>query len=127
MSEFNDSSHESPWKCHLHTHKACQPRGGSTVINTENAIFIFGGVNRDQEHFSDLLICRKQPIAQETENNVTSSSLIWEVCESTGDIPTARSGHAVCSIGKFMFLSAGIDFTEEVVYNDLYVLNTGRI
>ena len=43
----------------------------------------------------------------------------------TGDIPTPRSGHAVAHYGKYMFLYGGINFAEEVAYNDLYVLDTG--
>lgn len=83
----------------------------------ESGIFIFGGADRDQQHFCDLIICRN--------TTANSDTLVWETCTTTGDVPTARSGHAVCSIGKYMFLYGGIDFTEEVVYNDLYVLNTG--
>ena len=116
MSEFSHQNAPQQWRSHLHSHKACNPRGGASMINTENSILIFGGVNRDQEHFSDLIICR---------DTNGKSSLKWELCETTGDIPTARSGHATCVIGKYMFLSAGIDFTEEVVYNDIYVFNTG--
>ena len=44
----------------------------------------------------------------------------------TGDIPTARSGHAVTSYGKYMLLYGGINFQEEVAYNDLYILDTGK-
>lgn len=105
------------WKSQLHTAKACKPRGGATLFNAENKILIFGGVNRDQEHFSDLYVCKKSD---------AGDPLVWETATSTGDIPTARSGHAVCGLGKYMFLSGGIDFTEEVVYNDVYVLNTGQ-
>ena len=43
-----------------------------------------------------------------------------------GDIPTPRSGHAVAHYGKYMFLYGGINFAEEVAYNDLYILDTGR-
>ena len=32
-----------------------------------------------------------------------------------------RSGHSVVAYGKFMLLFGGIDFAEEVVYNDLYL------
>jgi hypothetical protein len=37
-----------------------------------------------------------------------------------------RSGHAVVSYGKYMLLYGGIDFAEEAVYNDLYLLDTGK-
>lgn len=45
---------------------------------------------------------------------------------ASGDIPTPRSGHAVASYGKYLFLYGGINFAEEVAYNDLYILNTGE-
>lgn len=50
-----------------------------------------------------------------------SSSLKIQV---TGDIPGERSGHATASFGRFVFLFGGINFAEESVYNDLYILNT---
>lgn len=46
--------------------------------------------------------------------------------EASGDVPPSRSGHACCAFGKNMFLFGGIDFENEAVYNDLYVLNTGN-
>ncbi len=47
--------------------------------------------------------------------------------EAAGDVPPPRSGHACCAFGKNMFLFGGIDFENEAVYNDLYILNTGYI
>jgi Kelch motif len=44
--------------------------------------------------------------------------------ETTGDVPSPRSGHSTVAYGKLMFLFGGINFTDEAVYNDLYVLNT---
>lgn len=38
-----------------------------------------------------------------------------------------RSGHAVVAYGKFMLLFGGIDFAEEAVFNDLYILDTGLL
>ena len=49
-------------------------------------------------------------------------SLYWH---HVGDTPTPRSGHAVAAYGKYMFLYGGINFAEEVAYNDLYILDTG--
>jgi hypothetical protein len=31
----------------------------------------------------------------------------------------------MCQFGKYLFLYGGIDFENEAVYNDLYMLNTG--
>ena len=51
--------------------------------------------------------------------------LAFEKIEASGDIPMPRSGHSVAAFGKFMILYGGIDFAEEAVYNDLYILDTG--
>ena len=58
-------------------------------------------------------------------NQDATEQLKLEIVETNGDIPTQRSGHAVAAYGKFMFLYGGIDFSEEIVYNDLYTLNIG--
>ncbi len=76
-------------------------------------IIIFGGANREQLHFNDLWIYNK-------------NEKKWKNMACSGDVPTPRSGHAVCGHGKFMFLHGGIDFSEEIAYNDLYILNTGN-
>ena len=45
----------------------------------------------------------------------------------TGDIPSARSGHAVIALNdKYLLLHGGIDYSEEAVYNDFYILNFGE-
>ncbi len=50
---------------------------------------------------------------------------LFVAVRATGDVPMPRSGHSVVAYGKYMFLFGGIDFTEEAVFNDLYILNTG--
>lgn len=45
----------------------------------------------------------------------------------TGDTPMVRSGHATVGFGRYMLLFGGIDFAEEVVYNDLYALDLGKV
>ncbi|RYG95033.1 hypothetical protein EON65_56580, partial [archaeon] len=35
-----------------------------------------------------------------------------------------RSGHTLTPYGPYVFLFGGIDFSEESVYNDLYILDT---
>jgi hypothetical protein len=42
-----------------------------------------------------------------------------------GDVPPARSGQSMCQFGRHIFLFGGIDFENEAIYNDLYMLNTG--
>jgi len=50
----------------------------------------------------------------------------FSTVKTTGDVPMPRSGHAAVAYGKYMFLFGGIDFKEEAVFNDLYILNTGK-
>lgn len=57
--------------------------------------------------------------------NASADSLFATV-NATGDVPMPRSGHSVVAYGKYMFLFGGIDFAEEAVFNDLYILNTGK-
>ena len=45
--------------------------------------------------------------------------------KTTGDVPMPRSGHSTLAFGKYLFLFGGIDFKEESVYSDLYLLDTG--
>ena len=47
--------------------------------------------------------------------------------KTSGDVPMPRSGHATCAFGKYMLLFGGIDFKEEAVFNDLYILDTGTL
>ena len=72
---------------------------------------MFGGVDRQQNHFNDTVIY---------------DGGSWREVTSVGDIPTPRSGHATAAYGKYMFLHGGMDFKEEVAYNDLYIFNTGK-
>lgn len=89
-----------------------EPRGGASIIEVDDCIIMFGGANRQQENFNDLIIYRR--------NDVNST---WKSVDCHGDIPASRSGHAVAAYGRFMLLFGGIDFTEEKCYNDLYCLN----
>ncbi len=84
-------------------------------------MIIFGGADREQTHFQDIAIYQRQfgggggKVFQcETTSGKTS-----------GDIPMPRSGHTTAAFGKYMFLFGGIDFKEEAVFNDLYLLDTG--
>lgn len=52
---------------------------------------------------------------------------IFEAVKSHGDIPMPRSGHSMVSYGRFIFLFGGIDFTEEIAYNDLYILDSSML
>lgn len=90
-----------------------------------NKILIFGGASREQTHFNDLIIGERLPSVFIQEGS--TSDFTFSSASTSGDIPTPRSGHAVACYGKFMFLFGGIDFMEEIDYNDCYVFNTGRV
>jgi hypothetical protein len=77
---------------------------------------MFGGADREQCHFAD--------VAVGTFHAETNKST-WNKIEANGDVPVPRGGHAMAPYGRFVFLFGGLDFAEEAVYNDLYVLDTG--
>lgn len=98
-------------------------RGGSTItVADDNEIIIFGGADREQTAFNDAIRCRKSTYVAGNGGNTTAkaSSSVWEVVKSLGDVPPPRSGHAMISYGRLILLYGGIDFKEEVAYNDLY-------
>ena len=89
-------------------------------------LIMFGGANRQQQHFSDLWILKMlTPI--ELGSSPTEPKVAWECIEATGDIPPPRSGHAMCifEYSGFLFMFGGINYPEEVAFNDLYSLNLG--
>lgn len=92
-------------------------RGGATIAEVNEKLVVFGGADRGLTHFADLAICRKSVVGP-------SGKLVWRREETSGDIPQPRSGHAVAVYGKFMFLFGGIDFSEEAVFNDLYIFDS---
>lgn len=49
----------------------------------------------------------------------------WKKITTQGDVPPPRSGQSMCQFGKYIFLFGGIDFENEAIYNDLYMLNIG--
>ena len=99
-------------------------------------VILFGGADRNQQHFSDLWILKqKQHDDSKGDNNAEvvdddddSGELQWESIETTGDIPPARSGHAMCVFehSGFALLFGGINYPEEVAFNDLYTLDLSR-
>lgn len=63
-----------------------EPRGGSTIIDINNNLIIFGGVNREQKHYNDMFT-RK------------SNNHNWEDITTLcyGDIPTCRRYVLYCN------------------------------
>lgn len=80
----------------------------------DGKVIVFGGADREQTHFQDLLVY----------GGAAGSN--FSCVKASGDVPMPRSGHAVAAYGRFMFLFGGIDFAEEAVFNDLYILDTGK-
>lgn len=79
---------------------------------------MFGGADREQVHYQDLIgyeRCRKDGKAS-----------YFDKLNVEGDVPMPRSGHSMVSYGRFAFVFGGIDFAEEIAYNDLYILDTGK-
>jgi hypothetical protein len=100
----------------LHTSvKDFSARGGASIIEVGSMIIVFGGADREQTHFQDMMV-----YGGDAGSN-------FRTVKCTGDIPMPRSGHAVAAYGRFMFLFGGIDFGEEAVFNDLYILDTGML
>lgn len=110
-SYLHNSTQVCHWNVNIHLSQAIEPRGGASIIQVSDKIIAFGGTDRNQQHFNDVLI-------------YSCSHKTFEKMNTYGDCPTARSGHAVASYGIYMFLFGGCDFAEEIDYNDLYVLNS---
>eukprot|EP01031_Cornospumella_fuschlensis_P033815 gene33815-40916_t len=92
------------------------PRGGSSICETTDYIIVFGGANREQTSYQDLIAYKK--------SSTTASTPFATYMSVKGDVPMPRSGHTLTSYGPYVFLFGGIDFSEEAVYNDIYILDT---
>lgn len=88
------------------------------TAKVNNRIVIFGGADREQTHFQDIAIYDRTADGKVFRYEAVTG-------KTSGDVPMPRSGHTTCAFGKYMFLFGGIDFKEEAVFNDLYLLNTG--
>ena len=77
-------------------------------------MIVFGGADREQQHYHDSIAYMSTP-----------NSTVFGNIKTDGDIPTERCGHFTVAYGKYIFLFGGIDFSEECVFNDLYLLDTG--
>eukprot|EP00600_Ochromonadales_sp_CCMP1393_P012553 CAMPEP_0175008500 /NCGR_PEP_ID=MMETSP0005-20121125/7010_1 /TAXON_ID=420556 /ORGANISM="Ochromonas sp., Strain CCMP1393" /LENGTH=589 /DNA_ID=CAMNT_0016264077 /DNA_START=6 /DNA_END=1775 /DNA_ORIENTATION=+ len=111
----------------LHTSvKDFSARGGATVIEVNGNVFIFGGADREQTHFQDLMAYRSSAAGASPADTATpvNKNAHFQAVKATGDVPMPRSGHSVVAYGKYILLFGGIDFAEEAVFNDLYLLDT---
>jgi len=62
-------------------------------------------------------------VSEGASKTVSGTKLGWKKIVTEGDVPQPRSGHATVSYGNYLFLFGGIDFVEESVFSDLYILN----
>ena len=124
---------------------ACVPCGlaaessASSSSVPEHAIVIFGGANREQAHYNDLILSKRGAVQKNNaESGISGRSsddvqgcppLLFAKELASGDTPPPRSGHAVAALptAPYMLLHGGIDFAEEVCYNDLYLLNISTL
>jgi len=101
-------------------------RGTPPVSRTNHAsaaigknMYIFGGNNNNEagmyQVLGDLSV-------------LDTETMTWSRPETTGDIPTARSGHTLTAMGKKLYLFGGGVWNEAEgwvhKYTDLYVLDT---
>lgn len=101
--------------------KNVPPRGGASIVESKDHIIMFGGVDRGQCSYQDLITYTK------IVDSAQPAKVFERMSACDGDTPMPRSGHATVSYGKYLFLFGGIDFGEEAVFNDLYILNTGEM
>lgn len=94
-------------------------RTNHAAVAVGNKMYMFGGNNNNAAGMYQVLddLCV-----------LNTDTLTWSKPQTTGDRPTARSGHTLTAIGKHLYLFGGGVWNEEEgwvhKYNDLYVLNT---
>ncbi|KAF9624547.1 hypothetical protein IFM89_011721 [Coptis chinensis] len=93
------------------------PRDSHTCTTVGNNLFVFGGTD-GIEPLKDLHI-------------FDTSSNTWISPSLGGEGPDAREGHSAALIGKHLFIFGGCgkspDNSNEVYYNDLYILDTETV
>jgi len=94
-------------------------RTNHAAVSVGNKMYMFGGNNNNAAGVYQVLddLCV-----------LNTDTLTWSKPKTTGERPTARSGHTLTAIGKNLYLFGGGVWNEEEgwvhKYNDLYVLNT---
>lgn len=103
-----------------------QLRGTPPVSRTNHAsaavgkkMYIFGGNNNNEAGMYQVL---------DDFSALDTETMTWSKPETTGEKPTARSGHTLTAIGKKLYLFGGGVWNETDgwvhKYNDVYVLDT---
>ncbi|KAJ6359043.1 hypothetical protein OIU76_000706, partial [Salix suchowensis] len=90
------------------------PRDSHSCTNVGENLYVFGGTDGTNP-LKDLRI-------------LDTSSHTWISPNVRGDGPDAREGHSASLVGKRLFIFGGCgkssDNSNEIYYNDLYILNT---
>jgi hypothetical protein len=99
-------------------------------------LILFGGADREATHFNDLWVQGKAPAIitpiiayfyhYHTLYMPESVKGGWRQVECSGDVPMPRSGHSADAYGPYVFVFGGMNAAKGAVFNDLYVLDTGR-
>ncbi|KAG2313274.1 hypothetical protein Bca52824_024831 [Brassica carinata] len=93
------------------------PRDSHSCTAVGDNLFVFGG--SDGKHYlNDLHV-------------LDTSSNTWKCLEARGEVPDTREAHSATRIGKYILIFGGCGkvpgLDEEVLYNDLYILDTETI
>ncbi|XP_074317045.1 uncharacterized protein LOC141653240 [Silene latifolia] len=90
------------------------PRDSHTCTTVNDNLFVFGGTDG------------LKPLKDLQVFNTLSNT--WTCPYVRGDAPEAREGHSAAVVGKRLFIFGGcgksMDNSDEVHYNDLYILDT---
>jgi hypothetical protein len=121
MASFRESETKWSLKRTEGGGEALLARASSSAAAFDGFVMAFGGAERTPLSMNDLW---KYTLPGGEKGGDGEESGKWTTVEEKGDCPTPRSEHDVVALGKYMLLFGGIDFCEESVYNDLYVLNT---
>lgn len=80
--------------------------------------------------FLDLLIANSTSVIFANVFNILIATRTWISPSLRGDGPEAREGHSAALVGKRLFVFGGCgksaDNNDEIYYNDIYILNTGK-
>ncbi|PIA63125.1 hypothetical protein AQUCO_00200865v1 [Aquilegia coerulea] len=93
------------------------PRDSHSCTTVGNNLFVFGGTD-GRDPLNDLHI-------------LDTSTNTWISPSLRGEVPETREGHSAALVGKRLFVFGGCgksrDSSNEVYYNDLYILDTENL
>ena len=99
-----------------------EKRGGCTITNMENELYLFGGASRDGKHYNDLWI---RPLNDNHDKNKNRWENITDLVQ--GNPPCPKSGHTATPFHQqqeyFLFVFGGLNITKQECFNDTFVLS----